>query len=570
MKKKGKIFGTISALAISTAMMAVGVMAASQVSLNVSSSVSFQATGVYVKVNGQIQQGASTDSLTNATEPENSDYTYIGYSYTPVTAQTETGTTATTYDDTPDGSVFNPTMPSWTIGEIAFDETNKVIRYSFDFKNYSEFTVNATITNYSQAVDQTPSLTSVFTSLANSIEVAESQTGGVISIPAKTEAGPGTASYTITLTLKRFDSSFNDTLPLIFSFEEGTAVQAPYQIYEQQAPWGTTYEFVDVGQYPQDYVGDEMNETLKSWYSRANPSSVDSYKVYNPVAYNKLAPEKYITYYAYTYTDGKTYVRVPTTNVNEQNAVLGESGNPAEGEVTITYSNGATVKDNVEAWFEVQPIKWRILTQEYDGGSLSYLMSEQTLASSCFYIDRNASQANDYARSDNYLRDYLTNVFYEDAFSSTDISKIVGRDLTEGDLYPLTNSGSATVVLQDQKVFTPTYNDMLTAEYGFTTTEFPEGGTNQEMIENADKARLKSPTDFAIANYVRTANVSALSEYLGTMDRPDGCVECFFYTCSSGSSASRAYVVSVYGFVSGNNYVDSTLAGARPALLFNL
>ena len=569
MKKKGKIFGTISALAISTAMMAVGVMAASQVSLNVSSSVSFQATGVYVKVNGQIQQGTSTDGLTNATENENSDYTYIGYSYTPVTAQTETGTTATTYDDTPDGSVFNPTMPSWTIGEIAFDETNKVIRYNFDFKNYSEFTVNATITNYSQAVEQTPSLTSVFTSLANSIEVAESQTGGVISIPAKTGTEPGTASYTITLTLKRFDSSFNDTLPLMFSFEEGTAVQAPYQIYEQEAPWGTTYKFVDVGQYPQDYVGDEMNKILKSWYSSESPSSVDSYTVYNPVAYNELAPEKYITYYAYTYTDGKTYVRVPATNVCEQNEVLDENGNPAEGEVTITYSNGATVVDNVEAWFEVQSIKWRILTQEYNGGSLSYLMSEQTLASSCFYIDRYTDQANDYAKSDNYLIDYLTNVFYQDAFSSTDISKISGRDLTEGDLYPLTKQGSTTVVLSDQKVFTPTYNDMLTAEYGFTTTEFPEWETNQELIENADKARLKSPTDFAIANYVMTANVSALSEYLGTMDRPDGCLESFFYTCSSGSSASVAYLVGSNGIVFDDG-VYFTYAGVCPALLFNL
>ena len=565
MKKKGKIFGTMSALVISTAMMAVGVMAASQVSLNVSSSVSFQATGVYVKVNGQIQQGASTDSLTNATELEGSDYTYIGYSYTPVTAQTETGTTATTFDDTPDGSVFNPIMPSWTIGEIAFDETNKVIRYNFDFKNYSEFTVNATITNYSQAVDQTPSLTSVFTSLADNIEVLESQTGGVISIPAKTEAGPGTASYTITLTLKRFNEGLNYDLPLMFSFEEGTAVQAPYQIYEQQAPWGTIYKFVDVGQYPQDYVGDEMNETLKSWYSSENPSSVDSYKVYNPTGQTSLASEKYITYHAYTYTDGKTYVRVPTTNVFEDNMVMDETLNPVEGGV-VTYSNGATVVDNVEAWFEVQPIKWRILTQEYNGGSLSYLMSEQTLASSCFYIDEYASQANDYAKSDNYLRDYLTNVFYQDAFSSTDISKISGRDLTEGDLYPSTKQGSTTVVLSDQKVFTPTYNDMLTAEYGFITTEVPDS----EDFSALDKARLKSPTDFAIANYVVTANVSALSEYLGTMDRPDGCIESFFYTCSSGPSESIAYDVYFNGCVVVNFKVNITNAGVCPALLFNL
>ena len=198
-------------------------------------------------------------------------------------------------------------------------------------------------------------------------------------------------------------------------------------------------------------------------------------------------------------------------------------------------------------------------------------MSEQTLASSCFYINYSASQANDYARSDNYLRDYLTNVFYQDAFSSTDISKISGRDLTEGDLYPLTKQGSTTVVLSDQKVFTPTYNDMLTKEYGFTTTEEPEGDTTQEMIENSDKARLKSPTDFAIANYVMTLNISVLSEYLGTMDRPDGCVEYLFYTCSSGSSASYAYNVNhLGGSVGGGLNASFTFAGVCPALLFNL
>ena len=208
------------------------------------------------------------------------------------------------------------------------------------------------------------------------------------------------------------------------------------------------------------------------------------------MAYNELVPEKYITYYAYTYTDGKTYVRVPATNVFGSNS--------------ITYSNGETVIDNVDAWFEVQPIKWRILTQEYDGGTISYLLSEQLLASSCFYINYSASQANDYAKSDNYLRDYLTNVFYQDAFSSTDKSKIVGRNLTESDLYPRTHSESTEVALSDQKVFAPTYNDMLS--YSFKDTPA------------SDDARLKSPTDFAIVNY---ASIEISASY-PTIDRVNG------------------------------------------------
>ena len=220
MKKKGKIFGTISALAISTAMMAVGVMAASQVSLNVSSSVSFQATGVYVKVNGQIQQGASTDSLTNATEPENSDYTYIGYSYDAITEQTETGATATTYDDTPVGTASNDALPGWAIGDISFSENNLVVRYNFTFTNYSEFVVNASITNYSAADGSTPALTGIFDSFGDSVAVEESVTGGIIQVPARSDTSPGTAKYTITFTLNKFTSGLTQDLAINFRFEE--------------------------------------------------------------------------------------------------------------------------------------------------------------------------------------------------------------------------------------------------------------------------------------------------------------------------------------------------------------
>ena len=177
-------------------------------------------------------------------------------------------------------------------------------------------------------------------------------------------------------------------------------------------------------------------------------------------------------------------------------------------------------------------------------------MSEQLLASSCFYFDKSARQANDYARPDNYLRDYLTNKFYQDAFSSTDISRIVGRDLTESDLYPRTHSESTEVPLSDQKVFAPTYDDMNNVdEYGFT----------------ADNTRLKSPTDFAIANYVNTY----ISSSYPTIDRLNGGTGLYFL-CSSGPSESFAFNVYYDGRVLGSNYVNHTNAGVCPALLFNL
>ncbi len=218
MKKKTRIIGSISALAISMAMLTCGVLAASQVNLDVTSSVSFEAKGVYVKVNGQIQKGASTGSLADAVDTTGTDYKYIGYSYDAVTEQTETGTTATTFDDTPAGTASNGTMTAWSIGTIEFDETNKVIRYSFTFTNYSEFPVNATITNYSTVDGSTPALTTALAAFGGDVTAEESVTGGVIQIPALSDSTPGTANYTITLTLNNFSSSLSQPIALNFEF----------------------------------------------------------------------------------------------------------------------------------------------------------------------------------------------------------------------------------------------------------------------------------------------------------------------------------------------------------------
>ena len=212
MKKKTKLLGTLTALCASLCMMVVGVLAASQVGLNVSSSVSFEAKGVYVKVKGEVLKGNDTTEPTRAEEPEGSDYYYIGYSYDAVTEQTETGETATVYDDTPVGTLSNSTIEEWQIGTVEFDETNKIIQYNFTFINYSEFYVDATITNYSI-------LTTLFDGVAVNIE--EDSTNGVINIPALTGETPGTATFTITLTLNNLGSSFNKQVPLKFNFQKG-------------------------------------------------------------------------------------------------------------------------------------------------------------------------------------------------------------------------------------------------------------------------------------------------------------------------------------------------------------
>ena len=500
--KRAKLIAGLLSCMMCLAMLTIGVWAvASVATLDINGNLKFYPEGLFVQLSGEVYRGnSSTESeMTKLSDPR--------FNYGPVA----------NFDNTQDELSGNFPLEAWEIGNVAFIPNQRFIKIKVYITNYSDFAITGTPTVTIGGQDISKTITGL---------TVTSDTSELESITSNT-----TATYELILEATG-STEFSKNLNVSFEFEEYN----PYKIYEQQAPWGTTYKFVDVGQYPQDYVGYELNENLKDWYISENPSSVDSYTVYNPVSDIELDPDKYITHYAYTYTDGKTYVRVPVTNV------YGSSK---------TYSNGETVVDNDEAWFEVQPIKWRILTQEYDGGTTSYLLSEQLLASSCFYIN-SASQANDYAKEDNYLRDYLTNVFYKDAFSSTDISKIVGRNLTESDLYPLKNSGSARVVLSDQKVFAPTYNDMLS--YGFKDTTASDG------------TRLKSPTDFAIANYTF---ISTSASY-PTIDRVNGGTGSYFL-CSSGSSASFAYYVDYGGGVYDYNiYVNYTLVGVCPALLFNL
>lgn len=137
--KKTKIILTLASFCICLGIFSIGVLAASSISLQVNSSVSFEAKGVYVKAVGEILTGVdytSENLSTPISVPEGADYNYTGYSYVPIASDGS--------NDTPNGSSSLSTMPSWQVGNVAFTEADKVIVYRLKFKNYSEFQVTAT------------------------------------------------------------------------------------------------------------------------------------------------------------------------------------------------------------------------------------------------------------------------------------------------------------------------------------------------------------------------------------------------------------------------------------------
>ena len=180
MKKKTRIIGSVSALAISMAMLTGGVLAASSVSLSVNSTVSFNATGVYLKAEGSVLRGSSTGSLAAYDGNEGGTYTYTGYSYTPVNAGT---------DDTPNGGA-SQNLTAWTIGNVSFTETGRYLQYKIDFTNYSEFPVAVTVTNS--------------TGTQSNLTITENKTAVEYIEPNATQ------TYTLTLYLKSVGTSIED------------------------------------------------------------------------------------------------------------------------------------------------------------------------------------------------------------------------------------------------------------------------------------------------------------------------------------------------------------------------
>lgn len=78
MKKKFKLFATIGSLALAICMMTIGVLAATQVSLSVTSNVSFSTDKVYVDVTGEVAY--STNASTRAKKA------FTGKNYSTLTA----------------------------------------------------------------------------------------------------------------------------------------------------------------------------------------------------------------------------------------------------------------------------------------------------------------------------------------------------------------------------------------------------------------------------------------------------------------------------------------------------
>ena len=345
-----------------------------------------------------------------------------------------------------------------------------------------------------------------------------------------------TQVYELVVELNQSSDNATINVSISFDFTDDKMYQIEWE--------GNTYNYVNMGKYPQRYVGNTMNAELEALLQANDPALKETTKVYttfdgcNEPSSTSAKDAKPILVESkeYTYIDGNTYVRIETTDVYSSNSS------------TARYMTGDEIKNGVTAWFKVEPIQWRVLNPTKIETENAVLLSELALsANTSFYPTsiNSYGDVNNYARSDNAIRNYLTTYFYNEALTSEEQAKVTGRNFTEGELeYNGVDKTNITSALSDQKVWLPTSKDYKTTYFSSSTQ------------------RLCSPSDFAIANYayVNSDYTTAARQNGGTT---------YYWTSSAASASSNAYYVISSGGVS-NNTVTYEYYAVRPALLFNL
>ena len=232
MSKRVRITAIVTTLCLCLSLFVIGVLSATTATLNVTSTLKFEADGVYVMVDASLKQGASVtdaDVIEGEGEPTGKT-TYTAYSYKKATDS-----------NAPDGSASSSTFlqadgttpaGDWAIGDITYTYTNKVVVYEFTVSNYSPFEVTATITtNLSDIISASNGQLSAATYKDN---IQDSSPTYSFNIPAPTnETTPGTITYQIAVTLESFMTGFTtNQIEMNLSFiKKGNEIEPVYEYF---------------------------------------------------------------------------------------------------------------------------------------------------------------------------------------------------------------------------------------------------------------------------------------------------------------------------------------------------
>ena len=122
MKKRSKLFISLSMMVLSLGLLVFGVWSAGNVSFNIASNISFDPKGVFVGVSGRVLTGSSVDSLTAV----------------------ETITERKNFEE---GETAGSSIEDWSPADVELSETVTIVRYEFTFTNYSSFNIAVSVSD---------------------------------------------------------------------------------------------------------------------------------------------------------------------------------------------------------------------------------------------------------------------------------------------------------------------------------------------------------------------------------------------------------------------------------------
>ncbi len=304
---------------------------------------------------------------------------------------------------------------------------------------------------------------------------------------------------------------------------------------------GLKLHYLYYGNYPQTYVGDELNETLESWYTRTTPAKVQDFV---NKAYADATGDLNRTFTSYKYTDGELYAR-------------GTSYRNSSGS-SYTYKDNSTVKATGEtAWFKVEPIKWIVLNyEEYLAGQPIEILAEEVLTGG-IQFNESRSDGNDWNTS--WIRNWLNSEFLNSAFNSEEGEAIQSTHLKNNISGGHNQSPDNTKYWPeeketDDKIYLLTYYELTGSGRG---NPLGSAGTYNYYV-------YCCPTDYALSNN----SFLMISDNHGSYRTNNRLGTTYWWLRSAGTGYDArevSYVGSfdISTFVNGSN-------GIRPALQLSL
>ncbi len=251
----------------------------------------------------------------------------------------------------------------------------------------------------------------------------------------------------------------------------------------------------------------------------------------------------------YKGSDGQWYVKIKET----------------ARESDYKYSDGTPVAQSSAdsyKWFKVEPIKWRVLTTDYNGTGKKLLLAESILIGKAFdqknknnyqnstirkWLNSNANSAaaSDYSDSGGFLKT---------AFTADEIVKIAKTivDNSARSTYPaaddvqFNNAGNkyASDTPTTDKVFLLSKQEATTSAYGFDAWDGYKGdGTHNEST------RIRFITDYAMASATPYCKVEGLGSWWWLRSPSDENYFLVNYITCQGGAVYSDYAYHSYGSI---------------------